>query len=80
MLPPILLIIKKYNPTPVVRKFWGTSSTITLRQTPTHISPITYVGIKNQYEYGGLNINTQATNGAATNYLNLIKIQFQNYK
>ena len=43
----------------------GTSSTTTVSVTPTHISPMTFDGIKLMKAYGGLRKRAPAAKGAA---------------
>ena len=64
-LPPMILITKRYQATDAVRIVLGTSSTTTVRVTPTHISPMMLEGMRLMKAHGGFRNRAPAANGAA---------------
>ena len=67
ILPPIMVIRKRYHAIEAVRTALGTNSITTASVTPIHISPKTLDGIKLMNAYGGFRNRAPAANGAANN-------------
>ena len=65
--PPITVMIKRYRAIEDVRMTVGARSTIIAEVTPTHISPMTFDGIRVRKHQGAGRKRAPAANGAASN-------------